>query len=180
MDTESQGQRHRPGDLPRLRVAPIEREELERLRRENRELKQANELLKLASALSRGNSTRDTTDRRLHRSLPPDVWRRVDLQHRAHRARYHDRAPHLPQSSLPASLGPRSGRCLPRTRAARAGRSAGRYLRTPEVTRYLRRQGHRPAFCTVDRIMREMGTQRPGQRPPPPRHEPREGRRPGP
>jgi len=31
-------------------VASIEREELERLRRENRELKQANEILKLASA----------------------------------------------------------------------------------------------------------------------------------
>ncbi len=37
----------RPAPAP---VASIEREELERLRRENRELKQANEILNLASA----------------------------------------------------------------------------------------------------------------------------------
>jgi transposase len=37
----------RPAPAP---VASIEREELERLRKENRELKQANEILKLASA----------------------------------------------------------------------------------------------------------------------------------
>jgi transposase len=37
----------RPAPTP---VASIEREELERLRRENRDLKQANEILKLASA----------------------------------------------------------------------------------------------------------------------------------
>ncbi len=37
----------RPASTP---VPSIEREELERLRRENRELKQANEILKLASA----------------------------------------------------------------------------------------------------------------------------------
>jgi transposase len=35
---------------PPPRAASIEREELDRLRRENRELKQANEILKLASA----------------------------------------------------------------------------------------------------------------------------------
>jgi transposase len=35
---------------PPPRTASIEREELDRLRRENRELKQANEILKLASA----------------------------------------------------------------------------------------------------------------------------------
>ena len=39
-----------PGQSTPAPVTSIEREELERLRRENRELKQANEILKLASA----------------------------------------------------------------------------------------------------------------------------------
>ena len=53
MDTEGEagdaGPSGRPVPAP---VASIEREELELLRRENRELKQANEILKLASAFS--------------------------------------------------------------------------------------------------------------------------------
>lgn len=51
-------------------VASIEREELERFRRENRELKQVNDILKLASDLVR-ERTRDTTDRWTHRPVPP-------------------------------------------------------------------------------------------------------------
>ncbi|MET8763533.1 transposase [Lentzea sp. NPDC004782] len=69
----------RPAAQPSQVLPPAEREELLRLRKEVRDLKQANEILKLASAFSRGNSTRGTTDRRLHRRIPPGLRRRVDL-----------------------------------------------------------------------------------------------------
>lgn len=60
-------------------LSAAEREELARLRKEVRDLEQTNEILKLASAFSRGNSTRDTADRRVHRRIPPGLRRRVDL-----------------------------------------------------------------------------------------------------
>ena len=81
-----------------------ERAELERLRRENRELKQSTEILKLASAFSCGNSTRDSTDRRVHRRVPPGLRRRVDLPC-AQRARNPDRATDLPQGPQTSALG---------------------------------------------------------------------------
>ncbi|WP_159851181.1 hypothetical protein [Nocardia sp. CY41] len=79
------------------------RQELARLRKEVRDLKQTNEILKLASAFSRGNSTRDTADRRVHRRIPPGLRRRVDLP-RALGARCADRGPDLPQSPPPATV----------------------------------------------------------------------------
>ncbi|MFC3965654.1 transposase [Nocardia jiangsuensis] len=42
----------RPGGTTGAGLSPAERDELTKLRRENRELKQANEILKLASAFS--------------------------------------------------------------------------------------------------------------------------------
>ncbi|BDT92480.1 hypothetical protein IFM12275_24560 [Nocardia sputorum] len=85
-------------------LSTAERQELARLRKEVRDLKQANAILKLASAFfSRGNSTRDTADRRVHRRIPPGLRRRVELP-RALGARCADRGPDLPQSPPPATV----------------------------------------------------------------------------
>lgn len=85
-------------------LAAVERTELDRLRKENRELKQANEILKLASAFFARELDRDTVDRRVHRRVPPGLRRRVDLCC-AVGARHPDRAQDLPQSPLAASIG---------------------------------------------------------------------------
>ncbi|MBA0126740.1 hypothetical protein H0B56_14410 [Haloechinothrix sp. YIM 98757] len=86
-------------------LSSVEREELQRLRKENRNLKQTNEILKLASSSSRGNSTCDIADRRVHRRIPSGLWRRVDLP-RIARARDADHATDLPQGPPSAGLGP--------------------------------------------------------------------------
>ena len=56
-----------------------ERRRLAELERENRELRRANEILKAASAFSRGSSTRDCRDDPLHRGPPRALWGRADL-----------------------------------------------------------------------------------------------------
>ncbi|WP_280276582.1 transposase [Nocardia wallacei] len=91
-------------------LSAAEREELARLRKEVRDLKQANEILKAASAFSRGNSTRDTADRRVHRRIPPGLRRRVDLPC-ADRAGYPDRAQGLSQGATSTTVGARYRRC---------------------------------------------------------------------
>ena len=54
---------------------------LKALERENRELRQANEILRKASAyFARRSSTADTSHDRLHRRSPRGVWGRADLQ----------------------------------------------------------------------------------------------------
>jgi transposase len=64
---------------------------LKTLERENRELRQANEILrKLALILPRRSSTADTSHDRVHRRSPQDVWGRADLQGAV------DRPIHLP------------------------------------------------------------------------------------
>jgi transposase-like protein len=60
---------------------------LKALERENRELRQANEILRKASAnfLPRRSSTADTGHDRLHRRSPWGLWGRADLQGAADR-----------------------------------------------------------------------------------------------
>ena len=70
---------------------------LKALERENRELRQANEILRKASAyFPRRSSTADTSHDRLHRRSPRRVWGRADLQGAA------DRPIDLPCSCRPA------------------------------------------------------------------------------
>ena len=54
---------------------------------------------------------------------------------------------------------------------ATVGTPEGMYGRR-KMTAYLRRQGHRVAACTVDRLMRDEGPLRCGQRPQTPHHHP--------
>ena len=71
-----------------LRVGPTmeERERIKALERENRELRQANEILRKASAyLPRRSSTAGSGDDRVHRRSSPGVWGRADLQTAAYR-----------------------------------------------------------------------------------------------
>ena len=56
-----------------------ERERLKALERENREPRRANEILRAASAFSRGSSTRDCPDEPLHRHPPGPLRGRADL-----------------------------------------------------------------------------------------------------
>jgi len=56
-----------------------ERTESVRLRRENRELKQADEIFRLASAIFAWNSNRGADHRRVHRRVSRGLRRRVDL-----------------------------------------------------------------------------------------------------
>jgi len=77
---------------------------LKALERENRELRQANEILRKASAyLPRRSSTADTGHDRLHRRSPQGLWGRADLQGAA------DRPVNLPRSCLATE---RSGHAL--------------------------------------------------------------------
>ena len=56
-----------------------EREDIKRLRKENFELRRANEILKAASVFSRSSSTQTGRSERLHRSAPGALQRRADL-----------------------------------------------------------------------------------------------------
>jgi transposase len=91
--------------------------ELARLRRENAELRRANEILKTASAFSpKRSSTADCGDRRLHRRPPRPLRGRADLR-RARRAWHLDRPEHLLRHRPSAGLRVGSRRRLPRQHA---------------------------------------------------------------
>ncbi|MEV0361047.1 hypothetical protein AB0H71_33840 [Nocardia sp. NPDC050697] len=132
-------------------LSAAERNGLTQLRRENRDLKQANAILKLDSAFLARNSTRETGDRRIHRQVPPGLRRRVDRP-RAVRARSPDR----PRSYRKARQQPPPARDITHAYLETAlrdltGRPDQMYDRS-EIFCYLRRHGHDVAFCTVDRI----------------------------
>ncbi|SES17280.1 hypothetical protein CCYS_12165 [Corynebacterium cystitidis DSM 20524] len=73
-------------------------EELKRLRRENRELKRANGILKTASAFSRRNSTDPQPDDLLHRRLQGAVWGRGHLPRSFTDRSWFHHVPRLPES----------------------------------------------------------------------------------
>lgn len=63
-----------------------ERERLKQLERENFELRRANEILAWRRRISpRRSSTADTSDGRIHRRAPGEVWGRADLRRSADR-----------------------------------------------------------------------------------------------
>jgi transposase len=67
------------GLRPELPTA-AEREEIKQLRRENYELRRANEILKAASVFSRPSSTKTGRSERVHRLSPRALRGRADLQ----------------------------------------------------------------------------------------------------
>jgi len=68
-------------------LASAEQERMNALERENRELRKANEILRLASAFSpRWNSTAASSRKCVHRRASPCLRRRADLPRHAGRA----------------------------------------------------------------------------------------------
>ena len=138
------------------RPTAAEQQRIKQLERENRDLKEANEILKAARFSSRGNSTLATVDLSVHR---PDacakVPGRVDLP-RAHRAGCGGRPTHISEMEKAAIVG-RTHRCWAHRRArATVDTPEGMYGRR-KMTAHLRRQGHQAAACTVDRLMGDEG-----------------------
>ncbi|MEU6559459.1 IS3 family transposase [Nocardia nova] len=147
----------RPGKQTGSGLSSAEREELARLRKENRDLKQANEILKLASSFFRAGT----------RPATPLIVGFIDEYRQVYGVESICRA----LSVHGVQIAPRTYRkARRRPPAARdiADAHLEKVLRdlqgTPEamygrrkMTRYLRRRGHPAAFCTVDRIMRELG-----------------------
>ncbi|WP_280419907.1 IS3 family transposase [Nocardia carnea] len=138
-------------------LSNAERDELARLRKENRDLKQTNEILKLASAFFRAGT----------RPATPLIVGFIDEYRQVFGVESICRA----LSAHGVQIAPRTYRKA-RRRPASARDVADAYVENtlrgldgaPEqlygrrkMTRWLRRQGHDVAFCTVDRIMRELG-----------------------
>lgn len=61
------------------RLSTAEREELAALRKEIRDLRRSNEILKAASVFSPANSTSPVQGERVHRSIPRPPWGRADM-----------------------------------------------------------------------------------------------------
>jgi transposase len=95
----------------RAGVSTDESAELKRLRRENAELRRANEILKSASAFSRPSSTGHSNARDLHRRAQTPVRRRADLP-RPDAVRVADRVQHLPRRVPAVAVGEGPPRCL--------------------------------------------------------------------
>ncbi|WP_370942393.1 IS3 family transposase [Amycolatopsis sp. cg5] len=138
-------------------LATAERAELDRLRKENKELKQANDILKLASAFFRAGT----------RPATPLIVGFIDEYRQVHGVESICRvlSTHgiqiAPRTYRKARRRPPSQRDIADAYLTNALRDA---QDTPEavygrrkMTRWLRRQGHQVAFCTVDRIMRDLG-----------------------
>ncbi|WP_086006510.1 IS3 family transposase [Nocardia araoensis] len=147
----------RPGGQAGPGLSSAEREELAKLRREVRDLKQANEILKLASGFLRAGT----------RPATPvivgfiDEYRRVYGVESICRALRAHGVQIAPRTYRKARRRPPSARDIADAYVENAlrdlqGRPEQMYGRR-KMTRYLRRQGHDVAFCTVDRIMRELG-----------------------
>ncbi|WP_414939172.1 IS3 family transposase [Amycolatopsis sp. cmx-11-51] len=138
-------------------LAATERAELDRLRKENKELKQANDILKLASAFFRAGT----------RPATPLIVGFIDEYRQVHGVESICRVlcAHgiqiAPRTYRKARRRPPSERDIADAYLTNALRDA---QDTPEavygrrkMTRWLRRQGHEVAFCTVDRLMRDLG-----------------------
>ncbi|RMI27545.1 IS3 family transposase [Nocardia stercoris] len=147
----------RPSALASAGLSSTERDELARLRKENRDLKQTNEILKLASAFFRAGT----------RPATPLIVGFIDEYRHVFGVESICRA--LTEHGV--AIAPRTyrkARCRPPAARDVADALVENALRdlhgTPEqmygrrkMTRYLRRHGHEVAFCTVDRLMRELG-----------------------
>ncbi|MFD3458426.1 IS3 family transposase [Nocardia fluminea] len=131
--------------------------ELEQLRRENRELKQANEILKLASAFFRAGT----------RPATPLIVGFIDQHRQVHgvesicRVLTEHGIQIAPRTYRKARFRPPSAREVADASLEHALRGLADSLEQMygrrKMTRYLRRCGHAAAFCTVDRLMRDLG-----------------------
>ncbi|MGX1810884.1 IS3 family transposase [Nocardia sp. NPDC055321] len=138
-------------------LSVAEREELARLRKEVRDLKQANDILKAASAFFRAG-TRPATPLIVGFI---DEYRRVFGVESICRALVAHGIQIAPRTYRKARRRPASARDIADAHVENAlrdltGQAEQMYGRR-KMTRYLRRCGHDVAFCTVDRIMRELG-----------------------
>ncbi|MGV9680887.1 IS3 family transposase [Nocardia sp. NPDC003482] len=138
-------------------LVAAEREELARLRREVRDLEQANEILKAASAFFRAG-TRPATPLIVGFI---DEYRQVFGVESICRALTAHGIQIAPRTYRKARRRPPSARDVADAHVENAlrglaGQPEEMYGRR-KTTRYLRRRGHDVAFCTVDRIMREVG-----------------------
>ena len=148
--------------------------EVKRLKRENAELRRANEILKAASAFFAAESTAHRGAREIHQRAPVPVRGRADLP-RAHRARVPDRPVHLV----------RRGRRPPSARARRDEQLRAAITRVHQdnygvygarkVWLALNREGIPVARCTVERLMRELCLRRGPPRQAAPHHRARPG-----
>ncbi|MEV1068102.1 IS3 family transposase [Streptomyces sp. NPDC050263] len=130
------------------------------LKKENAELKRANEILKRRRVSSRPSSTGRTHARSVRLRLPgPLRRRRADIQD-THRARLQDRP--STYYAHKKSLETFSARCLRngelKERIQEVCTSSCRVYGARKIWRELNRQGHAVARCTVERLIREIGT----------------------
>ena len=143
---------------------------LKALERENRELRQANEILRKASAyfaqaeLDRRYSTAGTGHDRLHRRSSWGVWGRADLQGLADRPFDLSfpcrQAAHVAKRADPAKLSARAKRdAALMAEVQRVFEANFRVYGVRKVWRQLKREGHGMARCTVARLMQNMGLQ---------------------
>ncbi|QBS46345.1 IS3 family transposase [Nocardia sp. CS682] len=138
-------------------LSTVERDELTKLRKEVRDLKQANEILKLASGFLRAG-TRPATPLIVGFI---DQYRQVYGVESICRALAAHGIQIAPRTYRKARRRPPSARDIADAHVKNAlrdlaGQPEQMYGRR-KMTRYLRRKGHEVAFCTVDRIMRELG-----------------------
>ncbi|WP_280359174.1 IS3 family transposase [Nocardia otitidiscaviarum] len=141
-------------------LSAAEREELARLRKEVRDLQQANDILKAASAFFRAG-TRPATPLIVGFI---DEYRQVFGVESICRALTAHGIQIAPRTYRKARRRPASARDIANAHVENtlrdlAGQPEEMYGRR-KMTRFLRRRGHDVAFCTVDRIMRELGMNR--------------------
>ena len=142
-----------------LRAGPTSAEQvrIKALERENRELRQANEILRKASAYLRWrSSTAARSHDRLHRQSPPGLWGRADLPCAADRSV--DLLQHAARRRDPARLPARGRRdAILRSEIRRVWEGNFRVYGVRKVWRQLSREGIAVARCTTARLMRQMG-----------------------
>jgi putative transposase len=131
---------------------------LKALERENRELRQANEILRGRHILPRRSSTARSNDDGLHRRASGCLWGRADLQGAA------DRPIHLPRACRTTARSRTALSSYPTRSGSEAGGDARlcrelRRLRVRKVWRQMNREGFAVARCTVERPMRDLGLQ---------------------
>ena len=133
---------------------------LKALERENRELRQANEILrKAALILPWRSSTAGTSHDRVHRRSSRGAWGRADLQGAA------DRPIDLPRPCRQAgrsgqAVGAREAGCrCCKIEIRRVFDENFHVYGVRKVWRQLKREGFDVARCTVARLMRDMGLQ---------------------